>query len=55
MSDNLLKHILEPLIGISFENLRLVVTRLKQSDGEGWAVGEMLERIIKTAKEMEND
>jgi len=43
---NELVHILEPLEGHDLEKLDGVSRRLKQSDGEGWAVGEMLERAL---------
>ena len=44
--DNKLAHILEPLEGHEILMLDGVARRLKQSDGEGWAVGEMLERAL---------
>ena len=43
-------NILEPLDGHNLVNMEKVVERLKQSDGEGWAAGEMLERVLKLAE-----
>ncbi len=43
---NSFNHIIEPLENYDLDTLRDVVTRLKQSDGEGWAVGEVVERIL---------
>jgi hypothetical protein len=41
-----LEEALKPLDGHDYEYLLKVAERLKGSDGEGWAVGEMLERVI---------
>lgn len=58
----ILHTILEPLLTQDEEQLSKLITRLKQSDGEQWAVGEMLERALKyieitkaVVKEMEQD
>jgi len=42
-----LDYIFEPIQNHEVSMLMGVVKRLKQSDGEGWAVGEMLERALK--------
>jgi hypothetical protein len=39
-------YLLQPLEGHDMRQLKKVVIRLKQSDGEGWAAGEMLDRAI---------
>ncbi len=43
----ILHTIIEPIVGHDEEQLATIVTRLKQTDGESWAVGEMLERALK--------
>lgn len=42
----LLNTIVEPITHHDEDQLRGWVVQLKQSDGEGWAVGEMLERAL---------
>ena len=37
----------EPLVGHDTNLLLAHARRLKQSDGEGWAIGEMVERALK--------
>lgn len=39
--------VVEALQGHDTEFLQRKATQLKQSDGEGWAIGEMVERVIK--------
>ena len=46
-----IRHMIEPLEGQDMEKLRGVATRLKQSDGEGWAVGEYLDRTLDVMEE----
>jgi len=41
-----LDYVIAAIEGHDIEMLRGMVTRLKQSDGEGWAVGKMLERTL---------
>lgn len=41
-----LERVLEPLQGHDEKYLKYKISMLKQSDGEGWAVGELLERAI---------
>lgn len=41
------KKLIEALEGHDTQFLQLKATQLKQSDGEGWAIGEMVERAIK--------
>ena len=41
-----LAYILESIRGLDVDELRKHVRRLKQSDGEGWAIGELLDRAI---------
>ncbi len=42
----LLKTIAEPIAGHSLRSLREKANQLKQTDGEGWAVGELVFRVI---------
>jgi hypothetical protein len=44
---NILNTIVQPLCDHDEDLLRMWITRLKQSDGEGRAVGEMLERALR--------
>lgn len=43
----MLNTIVEPLTHCEEDALQAWVTRLKQSDGEGWAIGEFLERALR--------
>jgi hypothetical protein len=43
----ILNTIVEPILEHDEQRLHEVVTRLKQADGESWAVGEMLERALR--------
>ncbi len=43
---NSFNHIIEPIENHKLDVLRTVVTGLKQNDGEGWVVGEMVERLL---------
>ncbi len=48
-------YILEPLDGCNAGILNSKITELKQSDGEGWAIGEVLDRavrLLQAAKEI---
>jgi len=38
------KEVLDPLLKHDRANLREKVKHLKQTDGEGWAIGEVIER-----------
>ena len=51
------KEVLDPILHHERARLREKATQLKQSDGEGWAIGEMLERgcILLDALEMDKD
>ena len=43
------EYILGSLKGHSIDSLRKKALQLKQTDGEGWAIGDMLERILEEA------
>jgi hypothetical protein len=49
-----LTYILEPLEGHDKENLIKVAKKLQESDGEGWAVGEMLYHALQIIQTQEN-
>jgi len=38
------KEVLDPLLSQNRSSLRRKATQLKQTDGEGWAIGEMVTR-----------
>ena len=42
----MLDKIIEPILSHDKEQLDKIVIRLKQADGESWAVGEMLNRVL---------
>jgi len=44
---NILNTVIQPLCDHDEDLLRMWITRLKRSDGEGWAVGETLERALR--------
>lgn len=46
MGGLMINNCIEALIGHDVVNLRRKVRFLKQTDGEGWAVGELLERVL---------
>jgi len=47
ISTAIINTLVEPICDHDTENLKRWVERLKTSDGEGWAIGEMLERAMR--------
>lgn len=43
----ILNTVVEPIVYHDEQHLQQWITRLKQSDGESWAIGEMLERALR--------
>lgn len=50
-----LRAIIEPIVQHDRPLLRKKAAQLKQSDGEGWAIGEMLERALNYLLALEMD
>jgi len=44
------EYLMQPIFENDNDFLKKVINRLKGSDGEGWAVGEMVERALKLKK-----
>ena len=48
-----LEYVYEPLKTQDKEMIKKKIETLKQSDGEGWAIGEVIERLLEEKKQVD--